>query len=200
VGVLARVLGEEGEAHEENADAGLDDRVAAEQPAADGREKVAWRSRADAIAAIFDGVAADGSTGVGAMAATVLPVALTAAGSAAAALAALGIGATPPIVSVATAARVVAGGDIAPSASCSVDACSARASRRAVASTGASARLRSSSISRCWRSERRISQPNSAPASAPASPPAAAPTSAPETIAISSRIMSPSRCPKCGAL
>ena len=48
--MLARVLGEEGEADEEDADAGLDDRVAAEQPLPDRREQVARRRGGDAVA------------------------------------------------------------------------------------------------------------------------------------------------------
>ena len=48
--VLARVLGEKGKADEEDADTGLDDRVAAEEPALDRRERIARRRMRHAVA------------------------------------------------------------------------------------------------------------------------------------------------------
>ena len=172
MGMLARVLGEEGEADEQDADAGLDDRVATEQPALDRREQVAarrgerplrWRPRPSLRrprhrrSAARAAVAIDGAVSGEGVALSLAAIDDAASGA----------------------------GDAVPTAvAVSVLCC------KGVVSAAARAidRPRNASISFCWRSERRISQPNSAPARAPPSPLAAPPTIAPMTIAIS-RIM-----------
>ena len=192
VGVLARVLGEEGQADEEDADAGLDDRVAAEQPAPQRRERVAPRDGAAAAtrfgpgSASSDAGACESQNGSG--------CAETGAGGSIADIGIDDMAAVPASGSAALEATlaaasprpafagglVVGSGEVAGAVSPVAAAADAPrcAAGRAVACSASKACFSATSWP-CIRTDRTTSQPTTAPMTAPNPSPKKAPSAPP---------------------